>query len=569
MRRATITFVLALFALLPLFAPPAHAQQVRAWLDRDQISLGETATLNIEVEGTATEGPDYSPLLGDFHLAGHTSRRSFAEVNGVARARTLFGVQLQPRQQGTLAVPRLLVAGQRTNTLSLEVTAPASKPARSGDDAFIESQADTLAPYVQQAVGYVVRLYFSVPLVNGELDQPPPDGATMQRVGEDLRYAREIDGKRYTVVERRFLLVPERSGTLAIPAAQFRGQAAGGFFDGFFGRGQRTLQASGPNRVLGVRPIPANAPQPWLPLHALSLRWKLAPSRASAGAATTLVLEATADGATAAQLPELQLPPIHGAQVFPDPPDFDETFENGRPRTTVRRRYAVVPSRAGVVRVAAPRLPWWDANAGVARTATAPTLELQVAAGANLPQVGGAASPRPVASPGDDGAWMRVPGVQGRVRPWAFATVVFALLWLITFMWGLHRQPKPATADAPARRSDGAGGLRRALDTGDLGDVAEALCASRSPPAPDLDALRASLADERQRAAVDALQDARWGSGDGTAARTLLREAFARGPRWQPASGEGTEVLAPLYPVSPKPAATRSAAPGGRPRPRR
>ena len=569
MRRATITFVLALFALLPLFAPPAHAQQVRAWLDRDQISLGETATLNIEVEGTATEGPDYSPLLGDFHLAGHTSRRSFAEVNGVARARTLFGVQLQPRQQGTLAVPRLLVAGQRTNALSLEVTAPASKPARSGDDAFIESQADTLAPYVQQAVGYVVRLYFSVPLVNGELDQPPPDGATMQRVGEDLRYAREIDGKRYTVVERRFLLVPERSGTLAIPAAQFRGQAAGGFFDGFFGSGQRTLQASGPNRVLGVRPIPANAPQPWLPLHALSLRWKLAPSRASAGAATTLVLEATADGATAAQLPELQLPPIHGAQVFPDPPDFDETFENGRPRTTVRRRYAVVPSRAGVVRVAAPRLPWWDANAGVARTATAPTLELQVAAGANLPQVGGAASPRPVASPGDDGAWMRVPGVQGRVRPWAFATVVFALLWLITFMWGLHRQPKPATADAPARRSDGAGGLRRALDTGDLGDVAEALCASRSPSAADLDALRASLADERQRAAVDALQDARWGSGDGTAARTLLREAFARGPRWQPASGEGTEVLAPLYPVSPKPAATRSAAPGGRPRPRR
>ena len=569
MRRATITFVLALFALLPLFAPPAHAQQVRAWLDRDQISLGETATLNIEVEGAATEGPDYSPLLGDFHLAGHTSRRSFAEVNGVARARTLFGVQLQPRQQGTLAVPRLLVAGQRTNALSLEVTAPASKPARSGDDAFIESQADTLAPYVQQAVGYVVRLYFSVPLVNGELDQPPPDGATMQRVGEDLRYAREIDGKRYTVVERRFLLVPERSGTLAIPAAQFRGQAAGGFFDGFFGRGQRTLQASGPNRVLGVRPIPANAPQPWLPLHALSLRWKLAPSRASAGAATTLVLEATADGATAAQLPELQLPPIHGAQVFPDPPDFDETFENGRPRTTVRRRYAVVPSRAGVVRVAAPRLPWWDANAGVARTATAPTLELQVAAGANLPQVGGAASPRPVASPGDDGAWMRVPGVQGRVRPWAFATVVFALLWLITFMWGLHRQPKPATADAPARRSDGAGGLRQALDTGDLGDVAEALCASRSPPAADLDALRASLADERQRAAVDALQDARWGSGDGTVARTLLREAFARGPRWQPASGEGPEVLAPLYPVSPKPAATRSAAPGGRPRPRR
>ena len=53
---------------------------------------GETATLNIEVEGTATEGPDYSPLLGDFHLAGHTSRRSFAEVNATGCTQDSDGV---------------------------------------------------------------------------------------------------------------------------------------------------------------------------------------------------------------------------------------------------------------------------------------------------------------------------------------------------------------------------------------------------------------------------------------------------------------------------------------------
>src|SRR5690606_5539623 len=227
-------------------------------------------------------------------------------------------------------------------------------------------------------------------------------------------YAREIDGKRYTAVERRYLLVPERSGTLSIPAARFRGRAAGGFFDGLFGDGQRPLQTLGAPRVLGVRPIPANAPQPWLPLRALSLRWKVAPDEAETGAATTVVLEAAADGATAAQLPELQLPPIAGAQVFPDPPDFDESFANGRPQTTVRRRFAVVPSRPGDLRVAAPRLQWWDAAAGVARTATAPVLELHVAAGEGMVQ-----PPAAVVAPGraaaaDDGGWMRVPGVQGR-----------------------------------------------------------------------------------------------------------------------------------------------------------
>src|SRR5690606_5240217 len=82
MRRAHFAVVLVLLALVPLFAPPAHAQSVRAWLDRDRIALGETATLNIEVEGNATEGPDYSPLLGDFRLGGHTSRRSFEMSNG-------------------------------------------------------------------------------------------------------------------------------------------------------------------------------------------------------------------------------------------------------------------------------------------------------------------------------------------------------------------------------------------------------------------------------------------------------------------------------------------------------
>lgn len=570
MRRAHFVAMLGLLVLLPLFAPPALAQSVRAWLDRDRIALGETATLNIEVEGTATEGPDYSPLLGDFRLGGHTSRRSFEMNNGQGRARTLFGVQLQPREQGTLHIPRLLVAGQRTAPLQLEVTAPTATPARSGDDVFIESEADTTSPYVQQAVGYVVRLYFAVPLVNGQLEQPAPEGATMQRVGEDLRYSRDIDGKRYTVVERRFLLVPERSGTLAIPGARFRGQGAGGFFEGLFGDGQRALQANGAPRVLGVRPVPANAPQPWLPLHALSLRWRVAPGTAVAGEAATLVLEASADGASAAQLPELQLPPIAGAQVFPDPPETDESFEGGRPRSTVRRRFAVVPSRAGDLRVAAPQLQWWDADAGVARTATAQVLSLRVEAGQGVAPAAADASPHRAPAARDDGGWMRVPGVQGRVRPWAFATVVFALLWLITFMWGLHRRPHEQAEAAPARRRDGKDAVRRALDSGDLGDVAEALRASLSPPAPDLDAVREALADERQRAAVDALQEARWGAGDGVAARALLREAFARGPRWRQAPRSEEPLLAPLYPpagaprVSPGPAATRSAGPSGR-----
>src|SRR3546814_5048856 len=121
-------------------------------------------------------------------------------------------------------------------------------PARAGSAAFIETQIDDEDPYVQQSVGYTLRLYYATPLVSGQLDQATPDGASLQRVGSDLQYTRLVGGKRYTVVERRFLLVPERSGPLTIPGARFSGRGSGGFFDDVFGNGSRELRANGAPR---------------------------------------------------------------------------------------------------------------------------------------------------------------------------------------------------------------------------------------------------------------------------------------------------------------------------------
>ncbi len=554
MSRRSPAFAMALLlSALSLLAPPAQAQQLRSWLDRDRIALGETATLNIEIEQADADAPDYSPRLGEFRLSGNTSSRSFESVNGASRARTLFAVALQPRREGVIGIPGLLVGGQRTQPLTLTVTPSAATPAHAGGVVFIEAEADAQQPYVQQAVGYTVRLYYATPLVSGQLDQAEPDGASLQRIGDDVQYAREISGRRYTVVERHYLLIPERSGTLAIPGAQFRGRGAGGFFDDLFGDGQRELQASGAPRVLDVRAIPASAPQPWLPLRALGLRWLATPQDARAGEAVAVTVEATADGATAAQLPELQLPAIPGAQVFADPPQSDETFVDGRPQVKLVRRFSIVPAQAGALRIAGPKLPWWDVRAGSARTASLPDIEIHVAPGANGPGVAPAA-PTAATDAGDGRGWMRVPGVQGEVRPWAFAAVVFALLWLITFMWGLHRHPQalPAATDGSASgKAPPAASpmlLKRALDNGDLGDVADALRAMAVPPVSDLDALKLRLADARQRDAVDALQRARWGDGDGTVARAALRAAFRHGPQWREPVAAQASPLPPLYP---------------------
>jgi hypothetical protein len=533
---------------LALLCPLLAQAQTRAWLDRDRVESGETVTLNIETDQAGVAAPDYAPLEAEFVLSGHSSRRSHELVNGQRRSRSLFGVALAPRREGVLTVPALRVGNATTGPLSLTVLPASTAPARAGQPAFIEAEADSREPYVQQSIGYVLRLYYATPLVSGQLDQPVPEGASLQRIGSDLQYTRDIAGRRYTVVERRFQLVPERSGTLTIPAAHFEGRGVGGFFDDMFGNTRRELRATGPAQTLQVRPMPDDAPQPWLPAHALELRYLEAPQTARAGEAATVVVEAVLDGGTGTQLPALELRAGDGAQVFAEPPQIDESFDNGRLRSRVVRRFSVVPARAGTLRVSGPRLAWWDVRAGTARTASLPALSWQVAEGE------GASTVLPL--PGADARESRGTGASA----WPWLAAAFALLWLATLAWaGLHRRVwwrwrrrgqdgSDVIEASPLPPRVGARRFLQVLQAGDLGEVSDALCAMVSPAATDLDALSRMLVAPAQRDAIALLQRARWGDGDPAAAREALREAFRAGPALAPPRSEASPPLPPLYP---------------------
>ncbi|HTL13739.1 MAG TPA: BatD family protein [Thermomonas sp.] len=518
------------------------AAQTRAWLDRAQITYGETATLNIETD-QAVEEIDYAPLRARFDVAGQTVRRSYRQVGGRNVRHSLFAVGLRPRGPGVMTVPALRVGNATTAPQRLTVLPPAVRPASGDADVFVETSADTRQPYVQQAVGVVVRLNYAVPLLSGQLDLDPPANASLQRVGEDITYQRELGGRRYNVVERHYLLLPERSGPLLLPGARFNGLAAGGFFDRLFDDGREELSAAAPPVRLQVRPIPADAVQPWLPLRDLRLRYLRAPTAARVGEAATVEIELVADGASAAQLPPLALPAVDGVQVFADPPESDEQVVDGRPRTVLRRRFALVPLRAGEVAVPGPRIAWWDADAGQARTATLPPLRLTVAPGAAAASAA-ADPPGPEADP--DAADANPGSARRRPRQafaWAAAALLLALAgWLA---WRRARGSRPAGETRAPRAPD----LAAALRQGDLAAIAGALCAAAGLPGEDLDALRARLGDDAQRDAVAGLQAARWGSGDPAPALAALRRAFARGPRWRAAgSRPAADVLPPLYP---------------------
>ena len=539
-------FVRALLFLLALAALPVSAQ-TRAWLDRAEISYGETVALNIATDQPVAE-IDYAPLRAQFEIGGQGVRRSFELVNGQARRTSVFSVGLRPRAPGLASVPALRVGNASTAPLRLVVLEPAVQPASADADVFVETSVDALQPYVQQAVGVTVRLNYAVPLLSGQLELEPPARASLQRVGEDITYERMLGGRRYSVVERRFLLIPERSGPLLLAGARLNGITGGGFSGPMFDDDRRPLSAAAPDTRLQVQPIPANAPQPWLPLHRLALRYLQAPTQAFAGQAAEIELEMLADGATSGQVPALELGTVADAQVFAEPPRMEVQFVDGRPRTIVRRRFSLVPSKPGLLSVPGPRIRWWDAGSGVARVATLSSLQLQVVAG-----VGRTTPPDPVAPapPATSASPGQVTAFSFDVRPllrWAIAALAVIAVAVAMRVW--RRRRHRSTSGAAALRS-AAGDVRvpslpMALREGDLGDIALALLAESGQG--DLDAFCNHLEDPAQVAAVRALQAARWGSGDAQAALRLARAAFAGGLRRRRTKQGADSLLPPLYP---------------------
>jgi len=539
-----------LFSLLlaSLACIPSARAETRAWLDRNAIGSGEAVTLNIETDQPGV-APDYTPLQADFELG--PPYRSATGNN-----RTLFGVALTPKRQGALNIPALRIGTENTEPQALSVsTARADAPVPQGD-VFVESRVDDPAPYVQQSVGLTVRLYYATPLLSGELVQEAPDGAALQRIGDDVQSSREVGGRRYHVVERRYLLVPERSGPLALPPARFRGQGAGGFFDDLFGT-DRNLAAQAATQTLQVRAQPDGAPQPWLPLHELRLQYRADPSQARVGEAVDVVVEAVAQGATAAQFPEIPAPQVEGAQVFAERAETVERFVDGGPQLTAVRRFSVVPLREGALRVPGTRMEWWDVGAGKAQVATLPDLQLAVGAGSAGAVPAPGATPSPAAVGATPDAVVPVPGLATGSR-WIWLAAAFALLWLVTLglvLWS-RRRPAPravalgtATHPAVLAPRPALADLRRTLDAGGF-DEAVALLQRMAPmPAPDLDAVIARLDDARQREALDAMRRALWaGEGEPAAARAALRAAFRDGPRWQSDPAAEQAPLPPLYP---------------------
>jgi hypothetical protein len=545
-------FVAGFLALATLWTClDAGAAEVRAWLDRNAMQMGETVTLNVEVSGdNGAAKPDFSALGGDFELLGTQSSTSMSIINGQTTSKLLWAIGLEPKRAGNLTIPPLSVAGSQTQALSLAVAAAvADANGKPGADIYIEASADPRAPYVQQQVRFTVKLYFALNLTDGSLDDPRAEGVVVRKLGQDANYSAEVGGRRYRVLERHYALLPENSGSLTLPPISLRGHAMDpGDINGFFNRG-RSISAHSEAVTLDVRPRPAaSGSDAWLPARAVTLSAEGidAATPARVGEPLTLTLHLKAQGLGFEQLPELKLPKIEGADVYPDKASTQNRDDGEWLYGDRERKFAIVPNRPGPLTLPVISVAWWDTAHDRAEVAELPAQTLNVQPGAALPaKADSIAATNPVrpsinqvaAATSTSG----LPGEQDKATQlWRRVALSALALWIVTAVigiaWLVSRRrrasvpaPEAAPIDPTVRASRAA--FQAACTSQDWSAAARALLSwARTVNAQtrNLGELSLSLSDQAQVAAIGELEQACYGTGATPGLATRLRAAFAK-----------------------------------------
>ncbi len=545
-----VRWVLAGLVLLVMGAGPfaaAYAQptQVHAAVDRTMVRENESFVLTVRAEGTVREEPDLQPLLTDFEILQRASSTSVRIVAGRTTRLTEWSFTMMPLRAGGVTLPPLNVSGVYTAPLDLTVM-PAPDSAAQGD-VFVEIEVEPETPYVQAQVTYTLRLYAADHTSRATLTVPEivEGDAIIERITEDREYETVLEGRRFRVRERRYVIFPQAPGTVTVAPVTFEATIMPS-------RGASRVQRvrSRPVELQVRNPVPPPPEWPgatWLPASSLTLteRWSDDRRDLVAGTPRTRSIVIEADGLDETQLPALSLAPVNGVRHFAGQVELNRRYTESGLRASREQPFAVLAQGEGAVQLPAVELPWWNTNLHRWEVARLPARDLNV-----LP----ASDPEPADSDAVSGEPMATTG--GGSSPWLWVSGALLAAWLVTLGILLrHRVPGLLMSVPLPKRFAKRRLLRqlRAACAADDGATARQLLLQFAklhfrPPVPGtLDELAARV-PEKSAEAIMELQANRYGPGRNPWRGERLQRALesldslAHG-----ASSHRSDPLQPLY----------------------
>ncbi len=383
MKRSFINQVLQSFLLVGLLVLSQLAvAKVTAKVDRQFAYEGETITLSVRAENSPNaREPDFSPLLENFHIGGTSKSSSISIINGRSSSSLTWSVRLQPKKLGEIEIPSLSVGQESSMPFKIEIKpVPIQSGSQGSQPLFITLEIDSKATrfYVQQHIPLVTRLYYKHDINQGQITDPAPQNAILERLGDDIRYTTQYNGQDYKVFERRYSLLAEKSGELHIPSIHFQGNISkpqsqqGGQrrhdpFSTFFStplitQGQPVSIRSKPiDLVIESHPSEFDGQQ-WLPAESVLLRdsWTKNPPVFKVGEPVSRTITLEAKGLVASQIKPLELPSISSFRRYAEPAETETRTDGQSVYAISHRTFTYIPAYPGEQEIPEFTLKWWN-----------------------------------------------------------------------------------------------------------------------------------------------------------------------------------------------------------------
>lgn len=399
LRRLFLLLAIAGLALAPAAAGAAPVT-LRAEVANPPVNVGDTFQLLISLVGRdSLEPPNISVLSRDFDILDRGKGGSTAMVEGREVPVSVWFLTLAPKRAGRLVIPAITVGSETTAPVQL-VVAPGVVTGPP-DDAPVSIQVDVAGNPPFFALGDIpvrVRIFDRAETPLSEPTLPTADGMPLVADGAWRMFPRTFGNQRYRVIERRFVLRPQREGVITIPPVTVMAAQPGTAPDA----ARRVEVRSAPISVT-VQPRPAGAQGWFLPARAVMLTrtWSTPLAEAKVGVALTSKIHLAALGASANQLPTLAVPAPDSVRQYVEETRRAPAIIEGEPGALMEMEVSVVPTETGSVTLPAIPVPWWNTATGRAELAILPeqTFTVAPAPAGTAPASGGLAARPALPSP--------------------------------------------------------------------------------------------------------------------------------------------------------------------------
>jgi hypothetical protein len=329
---------------------------------------------------------------------------------------TTLSLQLSPNRSGKMQIPAITWDGESTRPIAIEVsndiTPSQNQSANAGisNHIFFESHLDDQAIYYGGAKLLTVRLYTDQPLTQANLDFPASSDIKLQQMGDDQQGSEIRNGQRYQYIERRYLLTPQKSGSLVMQGPMLNAQipdtsrslsSNDPFFDNFMAHSPlanmmetRPIRLQAKPIMFTVKPKPvAISTEEWLPASNLqfSATWNPDGGQVNVGEPINLQLHVQAEGINATQLPDLaaKLKLPANVKAYPDQAKIETKNVDGKLIAVMDQDIALIAQSAGEVKLPEITFPWWNTLANRPEQAAIPAKSWRILASglANANQV--------------------------------------------------------------------------------------------------------------------------------------------------------------------------------------